>query len=611
MSSHHRLNPPSGDIEHIGYLSENIGALYLSDDYSDITLIVGGQRFNGHKIILAARSQYFRALLFGGLKESTQCEIELKDANSTAFKVLLEYIYTGRMSLTDRREEVVLDILGLAHLYGFSELETSISDYLREILNIKNICLIFDAALLYQLEFLTRVCHEYMDKHACEVIQHENFLQLSTGALNELISRDSFYAPEVNIFLAVRAWVNANPDADSKSVLDKVRLSLVPITDLLNIVRVSGLVTPEAILDAIAAKTQIRDSDLNYRGRLFIDENVAHPIHGAQVLQGEMRSHLLDGDTNNYDMERGYTRHTITESQEHGILIKLGTQCIINHVKMLLWDKDMRSYSYYLEVSMDQKDWVRVIDHTEYFCRSWQYLYFEPRVVLYIRIVGTNNTVNKVFHVVSFEAYYTNHTEKLCNGFVVPSRNIATMDRSATVTEGVCRSRNALLNGDTSNYDWDSGYTCHQLGSGSILVQLGQPYIIDSMRLLLWDCDDRTYSYYIEVSGNSWNWVLVADKTREACRSWQTIHFSPPRPVVFIRIVGTHNTANEVFHCVHFECPAQINDKIVSKSPVHRGKQSIPNDSVLSLVSPPPETATEAVNSDQEETNSGYHNVFS
>lgn len=65
-------------------------------------------------------------------------------------------------------------------------------------------------------------------------------------------------------------------------------------------------------------------------------------------------------------------------------------------------------------------------------------------------------------------------------------------------------------------------------------------------RLLLWDCDDRSYSYYIEVSGNSWTWVLVADKTREACRSWQTIHFEPPRPVVFIRIVGTHNTANEV-----------------------------------------------------------------
>lgn len=25
---------------------------------------------------------------------------------------------------------------------------------------------------------------------------------------------------------------------------------------------------------------------------------------------------------------------------------------------------------------------------------------------------------------------------------------------------------------------------------------------------------------------------------------------------VFIRIIGVHNSANEVFHCVHFECPA-------------------------------------------------------
>jgi len=33
----------------------------------------------------------------------------------------------------------------------------AISDYLREILNIKNICLILDTAFLYHLEFLTNV----------------------------------------------------------------------------------------------------------------------------------------------------------------------------------------------------------------------------------------------------------------------------------------------------------------------------------------------------------------------------------------------------------------------------------------------------------------------
>lgn len=41
---------------------------------------------------------------------------------------------------------------------------------------------------------------------------------------------------------------------------------------------------------------------------------------------------------------------------------------------------------------------------------------------------------------------------------------------------------------------------------------------------------------------------MLVDRTRENCQSWQVIKFAP-RPVVFIRIVGTHNTANEVLVC--------------------------------------------------------------
>ena len=76
-------------------------------------------------------------------------------------------------------------------------------------------------------------------------------------------------------------------------------------------------------------------------------------------------------------------------------------------------------------------------------------------------------------------------THKYHYGFFiisVPVENVASISSSATVLEGVSRSRNALLNGNTRDYDWDSGYTCHQLGSGSIVVQLAQPYIIGSMR---------------------------------------------------------------------------------------------------------------------------------
>lgn len=627
---------PNGEIEHMTFLSEHIGALYLNDEYSDVVLSVDGQRFHGHKVILAARSEYFRALLFGGLRESKQDEIELKGTNLPAFKALLKYIYTGHMSLANQKEEVILETLGLAHQYGFVDLEASISDYLRQILQIRNVCMIYDAARLYQLQFLTRVCFSFMDKNAQAIIHDESFLQLSPAGLKDLIQRDSFYAPEVEIFEAIVEWVKANQSdsVDNNSiyssqdgsddsaevpvlseaasaVLSGVRLALMDLTDLLTVVRPTNLIAPDTILDAIAARNQGKDTELRYRGCLMPEENMAHPNHGTQVLQGGMRSALLDGDSKNYDMERGYTRHAINEEGDEGILIKLGTESILNHFKMLLWDKDARSYQYYIEVSMDQKDWVRVVDHTRYFCRSWQFLYFEPRVIRYIRIVGTNNTVNKVFHVVSFEAMYTNTPFILEKGLVVPKHNVATVEKSASVIEGVSRSRNTLLNGDTSNYDWDSGYTCHQLGSGSILVQLGQPYMLDSLRILLWDCDDRSYSFYVEVSVNPWDWELVVDKTRESCRSWMTLHFER-RPVVFVRIVGTHNTANEVFHCVHIECPAHNDDsrqqhpescsmKFVNhRNTVGRSRER----DALPSSSSPPETASEAGEAQNQEKRS-------
>lgn len=55
---------------------------------------------------------------------------------------------------------------------------------------------------------------------------------------------------------------------------------------------------------------------------------------------------------------------------------------------------------------MEQKDWVRVIDYSHYACRSWQDLYFDSRVVQFIKIIGTHNTVNKViFHIPQFANY--------------------------------------------------------------------------------------------------------------------------------------------------------------------------------------------------------------
>uniref|UniRef100_A0A3P9GZ48 BTB/POZ domain-containing protein 9 n=1 Tax=Oryzias latipes TaxID=8090 RepID=A0A3P9GZ48_ORYLA len=570
MSNSHPLRPLASvsEIDHIHLLSEQLGALVLGEEYSDVTFIVEGKRYPAHRVILAARCHYFRALLFGGMKESQpQAEVRLEETRAEAFSMLLNYLYTGRASLSSAREEVLLDFLGLAHRYGLQPLEDSTSDFLRTILHINNVCLVFDVACLYCLSALSAACCAYMDRHAPEVLNSDGFLTLSKAALLTVVQRDSFAATEKDIFQALCRWCRHHQDGDhTQEVMSVVRLPLMTLMEMLNVVRPSGLVSPDDLLDAIKTRSESRNMDLNYRGMLIPEENLATMKHGAQVVKGELKSALLDGDTQNYDLDHGFSRHPIEEDGRAGIEVKLGQPSIINHIRLLLWDRDSRSYSYYVEVSMDELDWVRVVDHSKHLCRSWQNLYFTPRVCRYVRIVGTHNTVNKVFHLVAFECMFTSCSFTLENGLLVPAENVATTACCASVVEGVSRSRNALLNGDTRNYDWDSGYTCHQLGSGAIVIQLAQPYAVGSLRLLLWDCDERSYSYYIEVSTDQQHWVRVVDRTKVACRSWQTLTFDK-QPASFIRIVGTHNTANEVFHCVHFECPAQLDTEVTEGSP--------------------------------------------
>lgn len=256
-------------VQHIHFLSEHIGALFLNDEYSDVTLIVENQRFNAHKVILAARSEYFRALLYGGLRESQLAEIELKDTPLSAFKHLLRYIYMGHMTLGNQRDELILEILGLAHKYGFQDLESAISDYLKAVLSIKNVCLVYDMASLYGLEKLVHSCCFFMDRHAVDVIQHESFSNLSGDCVRDIISRDSFCAPEVEIFKAVHNWVRINESPEEwRQILNEVRLSLIPTQDLLKTVRPTNLVQPDILLDAIQSRTESRDMELKYRGYL-------------------------------------------------------------------------------------------------------------------------------------------------------------------------------------------------------------------------------------------------------------------------------------------------------------------------------------------------------
>ena len=98
-----------GEVEHYDQLSGDFMDVLKSGENSDVTLVVEGERFHLHKAILSARCHYFNVLLFGDMMEArSNSEIVLRDTTAEGFKALVEYIYTGRICLSDQSEQVII-----------------------------------------------------------------------------------------------------------------------------------------------------------------------------------------------------------------------------------------------------------------------------------------------------------------------------------------------------------------------------------------------------------------------------------------------------------------------------------------------------------------------
>lgn len=73
-----------------------------------------------------------------------------------------------------------------------------------------------------------------------------------------------------SIFQALCRWCrhNCNNEVAAQEVMSAVRLPLMSLMEMLNVVRPSGLLSPDNLLDAIQTRSESRDMDLNYRGML-------------------------------------------------------------------------------------------------------------------------------------------------------------------------------------------------------------------------------------------------------------------------------------------------------------------------------------------------------
>ncbi|XP_071508218.1 actin-binding protein IPP-like [Diadema antillarum] len=222
---------------HAASLLSGISRLKKDQLFCDVQLQVRGQSYHAHRVILAACSPYFDAMLSGGMSESSQDVIDIHGVEPEIFNCLLEFIYTGNIEVTTSNAQ---GLLFAADMFQLTEIKDICSSFLKLQLHSSNCVGFLRFALDLSCQDLATSSRSYVHNHFSQVRLEEEFLDLDLDLLIEiLLSEELRVENEFEVFLAAMTWISH--DASSRrrhlvKVLEPVRFPIIQPSQLFNYV---------------------------------------------------------------------------------------------------------------------------------------------------------------------------------------------------------------------------------------------------------------------------------------------------------------------------------------------------------------------------------------
>ena len=289
--SHSMSADPS---QHHEELIERINALRTKHRFCDVTVVVKGEEFQAHKLVLAATSPFFLSLLESQMKERTEdvIKIELQEATAPVIEQVLAYVYTGNVSLTTENGHGLIATADYLLLPG---LKTMAEKFLKLHLTIENSVFNYYFAEKYQCCGLKEESCKMINENFRKVMETADFLSLDENqVVNWVSSDDVIVEAEQDIFVGILQWVLHNRSEREENfpkLLQQVRLSSVSHEYLFNELLNEELVKTN--LDCVNFVMECLKLIFNCRGATSIkparkclerNENVIFVCGGSKAL---------------------------------------------------------------------------------------------------------------------------------------------------------------------------------------------------------------------------------------------------------------------------------------------------------------------------------------
>ena len=205
--------------------------------FSDVFISVEGCDFACHKLVLSLVSPYFHSMFSVGLEECKQRKVVIQEVNSESFKFILDYVYSGKVTITEKNVQCLLEA---ANMFQIWPLRDASVVFLAERLCISNCLGIMQLADALACTPLMLKARTFALENFTEVQRNEEFLQLHKKDLIAFMEDDHLNAAkEEMVYHAVMNWYHANPEArkdELSEVFQVVRIPLIEPIFLLDVI---------------------------------------------------------------------------------------------------------------------------------------------------------------------------------------------------------------------------------------------------------------------------------------------------------------------------------------------------------------------------------------
>ncbi|XP_045414682.1 kelch-like protein 23 [Lemur catta] len=160
---------------------------YLDGLFTDITLqCPSGIIFHCHRAVLAACSNYFKAMFTADMKEKFKDKIKLSGIHHDILEGLVNYAYTSQIEITKRN---VQSLLEAADLLQFLSVKKACEQFLVRHLDIDNCIGMHSFAEFHVCPELEKESRRILCSRFKEVWQQEEFLEISLEKFLFILSR--------------------------------------------------------------------------------------------------------------------------------------------------------------------------------------------------------------------------------------------------------------------------------------------------------------------------------------------------------------------------------------------------------------------------------------